>query len=59
MSDLTQDERATLLKQLRTEMKYAREDFKRLGFGYEVLDAVTELKDFLEFELDELGEEYE
>jgi len=59
MSELTDEERAVLLMQLRTQLKRAREDFKYLGFGYEVLDAVSELRDFVEFELDEMEVEYE
>jgi len=57
--ELTKEERAVLLRQLRTEMRFARDDFKALGFGYAVLDAVSELREFLEFELDELGEDYD
>lgn len=59
MTIYTDDQRATLLVQLRGQLKHVRVDFKDLGFGYEVLDAVSELRDFVEFELDELGVEYE
>lgn len=59
MSDLTEEERAILLMQLRSQLQNVRTDFKDLGFGYEVLDAVSELRDFVEFELDELEVEYE
>lgn len=57
--DLTVDQRATLLVLLRNDLKRIRTDFKDLGFGYEVVDAVGELRDFVEFELDELEVEYE
>lgn len=59
MSDYTEEERATSLVQLRNQLKCVRADFKELGFGYEVLDAVSELRDFVEFELDEMEVEYE
>ena len=57
--DLTEEERAILLMQLRTQLQRVRADFKELDFGYEVLDAVSELRDFVEFELDEMEVEYE
>lgn len=57
--ELTEEERGVLLMQLRTQLKNIRTDFKDLGFGYEVLDAASELREFVEFELDEMEYEYD
>lgn len=54
MSVLTEEERMILLVQTRSKLRDARINFEALGFGYEVTDAVRELIDFIEFELDEL-----
>ena len=59
VSEHTEEERAILLMQLRTQLKRARADFKDLNFGYEVTDAVSELISFTEFELDEMEVEYD
>jgi hypothetical protein len=57
--ELTDEERMILLVQSRNRLKATRLDMEALGFGYEVTDAIRELIDFIEFELDEMEWEYE
>lgn len=55
----TINERATHLLQMRSHLVSAKLRAELLCYGYEVIDAINELIDFAEFDLDELGAGYE
>lgn len=46
------------LRRLQYALLVARQRAKAAGFGYEIDDAISELLNFVEFEMDEKGVEY-
>lgn len=59
MSTITPEKvKEMALGNMRACLKSARVSAELAGFGYEVTDAIRELIDFAEFEMDELEIEY-